>query len=229
MLRSMSLTSAWISAAMLPLLSAVGVMSSRMPNFLNSTEDWLCVTMTIGISPPATNCAFSPLAQTSRGWLSTRTAPLSNRAPAEKSVAAEALTLTLADLCVCPESRPAMGWMMETLAVAPSPVDTSAAGGLIPTALLLPVLASTKSTSTRIILFMPTVTRFSAFSAAARAIRSSLRRSSFDSTEPSSTSVFPRTPADTPRNPCRCSVRFSASAASLRAFPLGRTKDVTCG
>ena len=213
----------------MPLLSAVGVMSSRMPNFLNSTEDWLCVTMTMGISPPAANCAFSPLAQTSRGWLSTRTAPLSKRAPAEKSVAADALTLTLADFCVCPESRPAMGWMMAMLAVAPSPLDTSAAGGLIPTALVPPELASTKSTSTRMIFFAPTVTRFSAFSAAERAIRSSLRRSSFDSTEPSRTSVFPRTPADTPRRPWRCRARFSASAAALRAFPLGRTKDVTWG
>ena len=122
-----------------------------------------------------------------------------------------------------------MGRTMLTVADAPSPVETSDEGGLMPTALLEPELASTKSTSTRIILFALTVTRFSTFSAAARVSNSSLRRSSFESTDPSSTSAFPSMLAKTAASPFLCRARFNASAASRFAFPLGRTNDFTDG
>src|SRR5205807_6737309 len=102
------------------------------------------------------------------GRLRTRTAPWSNRAAAEKSAATPAFTVRLADFCVCPESSPGMGRTMLTVADAPSPVEASEEGGLMPTALLEPELASTKSTSTRIILLALTLTRFSTFSAAAQ-------------------------------------------------------------
>ena len=74
---------------MLPLRSAVGVTVRMIPNFLNSTANWFCVATRSGISPPAVNSAFSPLAQSSRGCESTRWTPESNRAVREKSVDAE--------------------------------------------------------------------------------------------------------------------------------------------
>ena len=72
------------------------------------------------------------------GCESTRTKPVSKRAPTEKSLAAVAPSVKEPTFGVCPLSRLGMGCSILMEAVAPSPVETSCSGGLMPTSLFWP-------------------------------------------------------------------------------------------